>query len=167
MSFYRKLMIESQLRGDAAEKRFVELAKGQGLECVILDDFKSQVQKHIDVIIKKGPKEFKIDIKAQKKASRSDENVDDSVIWLEFENVRGYKGWLYGEADYIAFEHTDGFNLVCRPSLAKWGEENVDFNNPAKNSKEAYKRIYTREGRKDKISVVKFADIKHLVKKKI
>lgn len=167
MAVYHKTRIESQQRGDAAEKRFFGLASALGLECEIKKDFHSQCVQHVDMILKKGSKTFKIDIKAQKKASRTDSEVDDSVIWIEFQNVRGSVGWIYGEADYIAFESHDGFNLVCRPSLASWAEQNVDFNNPVKTSKEAYKRVYTRDGRKDSIAWVKFSDIKHLVKKKM
>ena len=167
MAIYRKLMIESQQRGDAAEKRFFDLATAQGCECEIKNDFHHQTVAHIDIILKKGSKTFAIDVKAQKKASRTDAEVDDSVIWLEFNNVRGNIGWVYGQADFIAFENTDGFNLVCRPSLASWAEQNIDFDAPVKTSKEAYKRVYTRDGRKDLIAWVKFSDIKHLVKKKM
>lgn len=167
MSFYRKLSIECQQRGDAAERRFVELAKAEGLECEIKNSYKDQVINHVDIILKKGQKSWKIDVKAQKKTSRKDDTVDDSIIWLEFQNVRGSVGWIYGQADYIAFEHSDGFNLVCRPSLASWAEQNVDFNSPVTSSKDAYKKIYTREGRNDKIAFVKFSDIKSLVKRQL
>lgn len=60
--------------------------------------------KHIDIwwnSPKKG--RIGIDVKGIKKNHRKDEDFDDSIHWIEIMGVTGYKGWIYGEMDYIAF----------------------------------------------------------------
>ena len=47
-----------------------------------------------------------IDVKAKK------QSFDEGLIWIEFKNVAGDNGWLYGRANYIAFEWDDHFRLV-------------------------------------------------------
>lgn len=160
---YKKFMFDSQKRGDEAECRFVNLAKKLGYECVIHNDRKSQLIDHIDVTVLKGEKSASVDIKSKKRISRKDGESTDDIIWLEFKNVRGNNGWLFGSADFIAFENTKGFNLFHRETLVEWAKSNIDFVNTANKSTEAYKKIYTRKDRKDQISFVRFSDIKHLV----
>ena len=58
--------------------------------------------KHIDIwwnSPKKG--RIGIDVKGIKKNHRKDEDFDDSIHWIEIMGVTGYKGWIYGEMDYI------------------------------------------------------------------
>lgn len=60
--------------------------------------------KHIDIwwnSPKKG--RLGIDVKGIKKNNRKDKEVDDSIHWVEIQGVTGYKGWIFGEMDYIAF----------------------------------------------------------------
>lgn len=60
--------------------------------------------KHIDIwwnSPKKG--RLGIDVKGIKKNNRQDKEVDDSIHWIEIQGVTGYKGWIFGEMDYIAF----------------------------------------------------------------
>jgi hypothetical protein len=61
-------------------------------------------------VIIKG-REFKIDIKSLKEQARVDYH------WIELQNVRGEKGWLYGKADYILFECMEEWLLVKRQTL--------------------------------------------------
>ena len=46
--------------------------------------------------------EAKIDVKSLKKQSREDVMYNENFHWVETQNVRGDKGWLYGEADFFA-----------------------------------------------------------------
>ena len=76
-----------------------------------------------------------VDVKIMKKTSRSDASAQDKWIWVEFNNVNGNDGWLYGEADYIAFERQNNFTLVNRKELVKIAEELVDLKNTVSSSK--------------------------------
>lgn len=156
---------ECRERGDAAEQRFKALAEKNGYQCEFVDDFQSQIRDHVDAILKKSDRSAHVDIKAMKKTSRQDSAVNSDVVWLEFKNVRGLKGWLYGLARFIAFEHSCGFHLIPRDLLAQWAEQNVDTTAaPVMSSKDAYRRVYTRKGRKDQITRVNWSDISHLIK---
>jgi hypothetical protein len=56
----------------------------------------------------------KFDVKAVKKTNRSDIDTDDNIHWVELINVRGAKGWLYGEANYFSFELNDYWVIVAK-----------------------------------------------------
>ena len=61
-------------------------------------DLKEQFS-HVDYVTDFG----KIDVKARKRVARKDSDVQDDLVWLEFKNVQGKIGWVYGKADWIAF----------------------------------------------------------------
>jgi hypothetical protein len=84
-------------------------------------DLKEQFS-HVDYISDFG----KIDVKARKRVARKDANVQDDLVWLEFKNVQGKFGWLYGKADWIAFERDEDFVLVKRHDLALMAEKLCD-----------------------------------------
>ena len=95
---------ESINNGLAGEKRFDELAEKRG--CLIIEaNRRDNMIRKIDryVIDEEGILKS-VDVKTMKRTSRSDANAQDKWIWIEFNNVNGNDGWLYGEADYIAFE---------------------------------------------------------------
>ena len=97
--------------------------------------------------------------KAQKKIKRTDAEVNDDLIWVEFLNVAGRGGWLVGAAEYIAFERENDFIIVNRAALWKLCMEKVDQNTRVTQSKHALYKIYQRKDRKDEISIIKFSDI--------
>jgi len=89
-------------------------------------------------------------------------NLPDE-IWVEFKNVRGEPGWVFGEATYIAFDMPEvhGFVMVKREELQKYCKKNVDFSGVVAKSK-AYKRCYTRKDRKDLITKLVLEDLQEL-----
>ena len=89
-------------------------------------------------------------------------NVPDE-IWLEMKNVRGDRGWLFGEATTIAFDMPEltGFVVVDREELAKYCRDNVDFSCLVAKD-EAYKRCYQRRDRKDLITKLVLSDLEVL-----
>ena len=107
-----------------------------------------------------GKKEIKVDVKGPKKVSRSSTDLNDDFIWVEFKNVRGDAGWLYGESDLIAFYHNSNssFYLVKTTELAALCENLCD-NKRVFYSNEALYHKYTRPGRKDVLSMIKFEDL--------
>ena len=66
-----------------------------------------------------------IDVKGIKKKNRKDKEVDDSIHWVEIQNVRGDKGWIYGDAMYIAFRTLTQIIFVKTSILRDLSEEKV------------------------------------------
>lgn len=145
--------------GKKAEDRFEELAIDSGYEVTQSSNY-DNMAKHIDFYLQhsKGIECFTVDVKARKKSTRSDSSYNDELVWIEFHNVQGRNGWLYGEADKIAFEREDDFVLIPRVGLAKFCEKAVApfF---VKNSTDAVYKCIQRNGRKDVISKVLMSDI--------
>lgn len=161
---------ESAFIGKTAENVFEEILKSQFI------DYRpatlEEQYKHIDFVInsEKLGKEIKVDVKATKKRSRSDNKTNSSYVWIEFVNVQGKKGWLYGESDYIAF-YDDGktcFYLINREDLVKFCEKNVD-DKIVTTAQEALHHKYTRENRKDVLSLFYLEEIltckNHVIKR--
>ena len=119
--------------------------------------------KHIDFVVvsEKLNKEVTIDVKASKKVSRRDENINTDILWVEFKNVKGNAGWLYGNNDFTAFHKVDenAFYLVKTADLAKLCE-NLCNQGIVTTSSDALYHRYTRAGRKDELSMIKFEDLK-------
>ena len=158
-----KSSIEEGLQG---EKRFRGIIESFGLS-VKEASFKENVHDHVDFFVKGKTKKlidfhFSVDVKARKRSSRGSSEYDDEYTWIEFKNVQGKKGWLYGKADKIAFETEAGFLMVDREELVKWCEEKVDFKRFARKAYTAIYKVYTRKGREDLISRIKTEDIRNL-----
>lgn len=84
-------------------------------------------------------------------------------IWIEFKNVQGHLGWLFGEARWIAFDVPElaGFVRVERQELVDWCKENVDYQVLASKG-DCYRKGYQRDGRKDLITKICLADLQEL-----
>lgn len=115
------------------------------------------IYKHIDIIVDG----IKVDVKGMKRLNREDANVNPDIHYVEFQNVRGDKGWLYGEADYIAFEQPDYFIMVDRKKLGKYycnimkGKTEVLVSN----SDKKIHTWYTCKGKLDIIILVNTSDL--------
>ena len=144
-------------RGQRVEKEFAPLLKMRGpnyRKANREDQFR-----HIDYFSSFGT----IDVKAKKRISRSDENEQDELLWVEFQNVQGREGWLRSSVDVIAFERDYDFVLIRR-------QVKCDLSKKVTNSKDALYKGYQREGRKDLISIIKMSDVldlPHQIWKKI
>lgn len=158
---------KSYKQGLEAESRFFDLAEKRGFSVKKLNKSSDDYKKHIDCFLVGKDSTKSVDIKSLKRSSRSDENTNDFKIWLEFRNVRGDAGWMNGEADLIAFESVDGFNLFDRKELLTWCIKNINFKEKVNNPRQAYLKSYTRDGRKDVITFVMLKDIENLIKFKI
>lgn len=115
------------------------------------------IKEHWDVKGLFKNKLLKFDVKGMKKKNRYDNNFQDDVAWVEGTNVRGNPGWLKGKADCISFERNNYWLIVDRESLLQFVNKKLKENNFEK-GKGIYK-IYQREGRLDKITMVPFEDI--------
>lgn len=141
-----------------AERRFAE----EHLNDVTLATKVQDMYEHWDVEGKlksviNSPK-LKFDVKAIKNVTK--DQVQDECTWIEGTNVVGDDGWIKGKADFIVFERTDTWLVVDRKELLAFIQYKLKQNNYQK-GKGIYK-IYTRDGKDDKITLVPFDDIKTL-----
>ena len=163
---FRKVFKKSINEGDNGEDRFQSLAAIKGFDVRKSNSYEN-ISMHIDFHISKGDKSFTVDVKAMKRVSRTDTNTSNESVWIEFHNVQGKNGWIYGEQDCIAFEFSDNFIVVKRASLLNLVNSLIDYDLPYVISpKNAMYRLYQRKGRKDCISIIKKDDlmkIKHKI----
>ena len=147
--------------GEIAEDLFVKTAESKGYEAR-KSSAKEDVWSHIDYYITNKQGNVKsFDVKSRKRTSRRDSDFNDEWVWVEFKNVRGYRGWLKGKADFIAFETKDTFLSVRRKELLELCEELVNLEDKVANSSQAKYKAYTRYGRKDVLSLIKLEDIRN------
>lgn len=150
--------IEEYNVGNLAHIKFKQLAKRKGF--IAKDSTEEQdMFQHIDLFLTKEDKTYSFDIKAMKKINRYDSSSQDKMIYVEFKNVRGNEGWLYGKAQFIVFETTSTFEIVHRESLAKYCEQVVNKKQRVARASEALYKVYTRDGRKDLISLIELDKI--------
>ena len=98
----------------------------------------------------------KIDIKGLKKVKRSDDSVNENIHWIEIKGITGHLGWLYGNADYFAFETVKYWVIVKKETLQEYIKEHT--------IKEWVKyptinKLYNRNERKDVITLVSTLDL--------
>ena len=145
--------------GTDAEKLFEATLKSRKTPCK-KSSKQQDIWDHIDYFIKqKDGSIMSVDLKAQKKIRRGDKNTVSKEIWVEFKNVRGNKGWLYGKADYIVFEQPTRFVFVNRLELVEFCESNVDLTSKVDKAYLALYKSYTRNNREDVVSIVKYQDM--------
>ena len=99
----------------------------------------------------------KIDVKSLKKQARSDVTYNESFHWVELRNVNDDIGWLYGGADFFAFECVDYWCIVEKNSLQKFIEKKCSGKSVG-NIKDPYE-LYQRDKRKDVVVKVKTLDL--------
>lgn len=104
--------------GMDAEKRFVGIMKKNGHK-IAKSTSKQDMFEHWDYLVNG---KVKAEVKGLKKARRSDNSTKNDWIYVEFRNVKGEDGWLYGKADVVCFEQEEGFLVVNRSSLVELAE---------------------------------------------
>lgn len=144
---------ESWSRGQMIEEMFGELL-AQRDPSYRRSTLKEQFA-HIDYHSALGT----FDVKARKRMSRNSKKLQDEFTWLEFKNVRGNTGWLCEGSDIIAFERKRDFVLIDRHPLLKFAEDRCNLTDFVEESSDAIYKAYTREGRRDLISIVSMDDI--------
>lgn len=152
---------ENMELGLKTESLFEEVAKKENF-IVRKSSLSEDRHKHIDFFLEQDHFKYSVDVKARKKTTRGDVKVNDEWTWIEFKNVLGRKGWLYGEADYIAFERADDFLMVNRENLVKFCEDKVDLKTMVSKPYLAEYKVYQRQGRKDLITRVRMDDLANL-----
>lgn len=133
-------------RGKKTEEEFAKLFKNHTKSSESQD-----INEHWDLEIK-----HKIDVKGLKKVKRSDASVNENFHWVEIKNVHGNNGWLYGDADFFAFELHNFWIIVSKEDL----QDRI----AKKTVKTYYDQptvygLYQRKGRKDVMTIVPSFDL--------
>lgn len=149
-------------QGKKVEELFVQCMNSRNVQ------FASQhedMHQHWDVMIDG----MKYDVKGMKKINRHDEDVTDLYHFVELRNVHGEKGWLYGDADYFAFETRLDFLLVSKYKLQAYIHKhtiNPESINPHKVPFHNYSRK-ANFGRDDLMTLVPVIDLLQLSERQI
>ena len=145
--------------GERAERLFVRLAERQGWN-VSPSSMEQNINEHWDFLIERNSLAFKVEVKSRKRVSRDDDSTQTELTWIELHGVRPKDpGWLFGKADLIAFEKEDTFVLVKKCDLLDVINRKVDLVKKVSEPKEAVYKIYTRGGRRDKLTLLPMAEI--------
>jgi len=98
----------------------------------------------------------RVEVKSAKQKKRG-QGTDLSIIFIELIGISGHQGWVYGEADQVAFELNKEFILVKRTDLIKLVEEKVT--DEWADEPTLYK-LYKRFDRpKEKVTVLNVEDV--------
>ncbi len=146
----------TQAQGDKAEAKFVKAMEALGKD-VKKSSKHEDMREHIDFWVTDCDDMFRsFDVKAYKKCA------EFGNVLIEFKNVNGHKGWLYGNADFIAFDYNDHFLCVARHELVELAERLCNLDDQVDHFSKALYKSYGRHqwGRKDQISLIKLEDIK-------
>jgi hypothetical protein len=148
--------------GNKAEDAFMEIATARGWK-ISAATKEQNINEHWDFLIEKEGQTYKVEVKSEKRIQRDDHASQTEFVWVELRNVRGEVGWLFGVADLIAFEKQNAFVFVKRLDLLGVVNQKVNLVAKVKSAKEALYKIYTRNGRKDKLTLLPVHDIEPII----
>lgn len=122
------------------------------------------IYKHVDFwAVGNDGRAYGFDAKAMKSLSRGNP-VQDEWAFVEWRNVYGGAGWLVRGCDILVFERESDIILMRRSALLDFCRRKTRRNVRAQRACEAMYCVYTREGRRDEISLFKFSDLDISVK---
>jgi hypothetical protein len=147
--------------GEKAECLFAEMTQQSGWQ-VSPSSKDENIDEHWDFQIVKGEEKFKVEVKSQKRINRTDDGTQLDYTWVELRNVRGKVGWLFGKADLIAFEKESSFIFVKRLDLLAVVNKKVNLVAKVSKAGDALYKIYTRDGRKDKLTLLQASDVEEI-----
>lgn len=138
--------------GKNAETKFVELCRTYGVEPIKATEDQDKYE-HWDYRVSGS----RVEVKSRKRTNRSDSSVNDDVIFVEFLNIIGKPGWLYGSADFIAFERPEGFLFVKRTDLVALAEMLVGTQWADRPT--LYKSYRRRDRPAERVGLIKISDL--------
>lgn len=98
----------------------------------------------------------KVDVKGLKRVRRHNGEFDEHIHWLELKGITGHLGWVYGDADFFAFELNHYWIVVSKTSLHNFIKDNISKEICA--APTLYK-LYNRYGRLDLLTLVTSYDL--------
>ena len=148
--------------GEKAEQLFIILAVKLGWK-ISASSKDENIDEHWDFHISKDAENFKVEVKSAKRLRRNDSRIQFEYTWVEIHGVRPKDtGWLFGKADLIAFEKESAFIFVKRLDLLAVVNKKVNLVAKVRDPKNALYKIYTRDGRKDKLTLLRTSDIEEI-----
>ena len=148
--------------GKKAEELFIEIARKSGWQ--VSDSSKDEnINEHWDFRIVKDELDFRVEVKAAKRIHRNDRGVQFEYTWVEIHGVRPKDtGWLFGKADLITFEKETSFIFIKRLDLLAVVNKKVNLVAKVSDPRDALYKIYMREKRKDKLTLLPSNDIEEI-----
>ncbi len=144
--------IKSFSEGNSSEDQFNALAQNKGFS-TRKSTRSEDIYKHIDLFLIKNGKTISFDVKSAKRSNRHTGKQNDCAVWVEFKNVSGNAGWIYGGQDYIAFDFIDHFVIVKTIELRDFLTEIFcKEGRMVERVSDAYFNLYQRKNRKDLIT---------------
>lgn len=114
--------------GSHAESLFQRLCQSHGMPIRPATRFENIVR-HFDFVVSPWTafplpcRSARVEVKSIKCPRRGDK-PDPTLIYVELRAVMGHKGWVFGDADLVAFEQpNDSFLIVHRNELAERANE--------------------------------------------
>jgi len=107
----------SRQLGQNAEDLFYNYFRTNNIRIRVATTTENRKRHYDFVVFEKSLDRFiKVEVKAIKARKRG-LPPDPSIVYLEVNDIEGYPGWIYGEADYVAFQTPNGFVMVNRLGL--------------------------------------------------
>jgi hypothetical protein len=148
--------------GEKAEGLFAQVARQAGWR-VLPSSKDENINEHWDFHISKETENFKVEVKSAKRIDRNDNGIQFEYTWVEIHGVRPKDtGWLFGKADLIAFEKKSSFIFVKRLDLLAVVNKKVNLVAKVRSPKDALYKIYARDGRKDKLTLLPTSNIEEI-----
>ena len=135
---------------------------------ILHSDQQTDIKNHIDLVwLPPKGRKCTFDVKGARKNARNNNFTSEENTWVEFRNVKGNLGSLFGKEDYIAFEKGNQWLIVRRNELAEKcmsliKENKIYTENPNENF-----LLYSRKDRKDIIMRIPVSLIENLACRKI
>lgn len=140
------------LNGRRVEQEFIATAGFHGMRFVRHSTREEDIEEHWDLLMEQGHL-IRVDVKDQRHKSRGGP-VFERAVAVEFKNVLGGNGSLYGQADVFAYKIGDFFYLFPRAELCRLAEIMVDHSTYVNSFEKAVLKCYSRTGRDDVVSVI-------------
>lgn len=139
--------------GLRAETLFQNICESKGLNCRPATRYENTVR-HFDFVVRPWPflslpqNSARVEVKAIK-CPRRGAHPDPTLIYVELKGVAGHKGWVFGDADILAFEQPNhSFLLVRRNELERKATELAD-GAPFASHSGVKGTLWNRPGRQD------------------
>jgi hypothetical protein len=145
-------------RGFQFEDRAMNIFRenGHSVEKATQDE---DMKQHIDFwAVGKDGVRYSFDAKAMRSLVRGGP-LQDTWVVVEWKNVLGNPGSIYGAQDFFVFERMSSILLVRRDYLLTFAQQRVDFKKVVHRSDYALYGVYSRKGRNDLISQINLDDL--------
>jgi hypothetical protein len=136
---------------------FIELSeqKGYKISNPSFSEKKSNIDLKLEGHVNGKPTTVTVDIKKSNRHS-------NKWVYLEFDNSKGGKGWIYGKSQFIVFETNKEFIFVPRKKLLSWltSSQTVRFDLPYVDKPWNSKyRLFRRPNTLETITQIKVDDL--------